>query len=192
MLLRPGRFLHLALALAVIVPMGLAHAQDDDSDHPVKKKTKKAINDAEKVAAGGQGYGIAGCGLGSLVFGATPGYIQIVSVTLNATSGNQTFAITTGTLNCDIPQMGFQAANFIERNHESVSTELARGQGETVASLAYLLKCSDAELFGAKMRENYGNILESGISTLETTRRMLKTIDTNPDLKMTCQSQKLG
>lgn len=168
----------LILLLAVIAPVAFANAQ---AKKPAGKK-KQGLADEMS----GQGYGVAGCGLGSLVFGAKPGMIQIVSATLNGTSGNQTFAITTGTLNCDIPEMGQQAAVFIEINNETFKTELARGHGETVSSLAYILKCKDAELFGATMRENYGSILENGIDTYETTRRILKTIETKPELKNSC------
>ena len=61
----------------------------------------------------GQGYGMAGCGLGSILFGAKPGKIQILSGTTNGIYGNQTFGISSGTSNCDIPEMGQQAAAFI-------------------------------------------------------------------------------
>lgn len=167
----------LVLILAVIAPVAFANAQ-------AKKTAGKKKGLVDEVS--GQGYGVAGCGLGSVVFGPKPGMIQIVSATLNGTSANQTFAITTGTLNCDIPEMGQQAAVFIEINNESFKTELARGHGETVSSLAYILKCKDAELFGNTMRENYGTILEDGINTYETTRRILKTIDAKPELKNSC------
>jgi hypothetical protein len=163
--------------LALMAPVAFANAQN-----------KKARKQSLEQAASGQGYGVAGCGLGSIVFGPQGGPVQIVAVTLNGT-GMQTSAITTGTSNCDIPEMGQQAALFIEINQENVRTELARGQGETVSSLAYILKCSDSQLFGTKMRENYGTILENGISTYETTRRILKTIENNADLKTTCEAQ---
>ena len=165
-------FIRLAAILALIAPVAFAQAQG---------KKKKAMVDQMS----GQGYGVAGCGLGSIVFGAKPGMIQIVAATVNGT-GMQTFAITTGTSNCDIPEMGQQAAVFIEINREAVRKDLARGTGETVSSLAYILKCKDANAFGNKMRENYGSILEDGISTYETTRRILQTIDATPELKNSC------
>lgn len=163
----------LATVAAIAAPVSFAQAQK-----------KKGLVDQMS----GQGYGHAGCGLGSVLFGAKPGLIQVVAATFNGTSGNQTFGITTGTLNCDIPEMGQKAAAFIELNGETVRKELARGRGETVESLAYILKCKDAQVFGDKMRENYGTILEDGISTYETTRRILKTIDANPELKTACMS----
>ena len=43
------------------------------------------------------GYGAAGCGLGSMVFGSKPGAEQVVAATTNGTFGSQTFGITFGT-----------------------------------------------------------------------------------------------
>jgi len=42
------------------------------------------------------------------------------------------------------------------------------------------------------MRHNYNEILENGISSFETTRRIQKAIDTNPALKSSCDMQQLG
>ena len=48
------------------------------------------------------GYGAAGCGLGSFVFGDNNSWwAQTLGATTNGTSGSQTFGITTGTSNCD-------------------------------------------------------------------------------------------
>ncbi len=47
------------------------------------------------------GYGDAGCGLGSMLFGNSPGKgSQILAVTTNGT-GMQSFGISSGTSNCD-------------------------------------------------------------------------------------------
>lgn len=173
---RSNGLIRFVLVMAIIAPVAIANAQQK------KSQKKKALVDE----ASGQGYGTAGCGLGSLIFGAKPGMIQIVSATFNGTSANQTFAITTGTLNCDIPEAGQQAAAFIEINNEAFKTELARGHGDTVSSLAYILRCRDAELFGNTMRENYGTILQDGINSYETTRRILKAIDEKAELKNSC------
>jgi len=167
------------VTLALVAPIA-ANAQT------AKHGKKKGM-----VDEGGKAYGTAGCGLGSIVFGAQTGPIQIVAATLNGTGG-QVFAITTGTSNCDVGVFGAQAAAFIETNHEVVSKELARGKGETVSNLAFLFRCTDAQLFGQEMRQNYNEILENGISSFETTRRIQKAIDTNPALKSSCDMQQLG
>lgn len=186
------------VALALMVPMA-ASAQS-------KKTTKKTTTTTESSAPAaaeepaaprkqqreslhdqmsGQGYGIAGCGLGSIVFGAKPGMIQIVAATLNGI-GVQTFGITTGTSNCDIPGMGHQAAAFIEVNREIVSKDAARGQGETIGSLASILNCQDEAAFSQNLQQNYEVIFAVENNSYDVTRKILSTIEANPALKATC------
>lgn len=162
--------------MALIMPVAFANAQ-------AKRGKKKPMS--EEMS--GQGYGVAGCGLGSIVFGPKTGWVQIVAATLNGT-GVQTFGITTGTSNCDMGEGGLFAASFIESNREVVTKEFARGRGETVDSLAYILRCNDTQVFGDKMKENYGKILENGIDSYETTRRIMKTIESTPELKSSCST----
>ena len=45
------------------------------------------------------GYKSAGCGLGSMII-KDDGFVQVFAATTNATSGSQTFGITSGTSNC--------------------------------------------------------------------------------------------
>lgn len=133
----------------------------------------------------GQGYGVAGCGLGSIVFGPKPGIIQVVAATLNGT-GVQTFGITTGTSNCDIPVMGQQAAVFIEVNREILAKDSSRGQGETVEGLASILHCDDAAAFGHGLQSNFEQIFKKENDSYNATRAILSTIETTPALKTSC------
>ena len=66
-------------------------------------------------------YGAAGCGLGSVVFGAKTGFVQVFAATTNGTSGNQTSGITSGTSNC-VPAAKSEAFN---KQREFVNTNLA-------------------------------------------------------------------
>src|SRR3569832_2714255 len=54
------------------------------------------------TVGGGRAYGSAGCGLGSIVFGSQPGFIQILAATTNGTFASQTFGITSGTSDCAV------------------------------------------------------------------------------------------
>ena len=45
-------------------------------------------------------YGLAGCGIGALVFEDKTGKIQLVAATLNGISSHQTSALSSGTSNC--------------------------------------------------------------------------------------------
>lgn len=133
----------------------------------------------------GTGYGLAGCGLGSIVFGAKPGMVQIAAATTNNWIFPQTFAITSGTSNCDIPEMGHQAALFIEVNKETVRKEAARGQGETVSDLAQIFNCKDTAVFGRKMQQNYENIFNHD-NAFDSTREIINTIKQDAELGATC------
>jgi hypothetical protein len=189
------KLVQMVLLLALIAPTGAfaqkkgkpagqptPAAESSDSAHSEKHGHAKSLHDTFT----GQGYGMAGCGLGSIVFGAKPGIIQVVAATLNAWGG-QTFAITTGTSNCDIPEMAHQAAAFIETNREALRKDAARGEGATVVGLASLLKCNNSGIFGVKLQQNYEHIFSSQES-YETTRRILETIRNDAELKPVCET----
>lgn len=118
---------------------------------------------ASPASADAAAYGAAGCGLGSVIFGSSPGFVQIFAATTNGTSGNQTFGITTGTLNCADTGGGTASAKaFIETNREALAKDISRGQGETIASLSTLAGCSDSRAVGASLQKNFSTIFPSG------------------------------
>lgn len=134
-----------------------------------KKAPKKSLHDEFT----GQGYGMAGCGLGSIVFGPKPGMIQVIAATVNGTGGSQTFGISTGTSNCDIPESGHQAAVFIEVNKEIVKKEAARGEGETIKALSSILNCGGEQKLGAELKGQYDLYFGQDVETFETVRRLI-------------------
>lgn len=90
------------------------------------------------------GYGAAGCGLGSLVLGSKPGFMQVFAATTNGTSYSQSFGITSGTSNC-IPGSKAAAFNkqreFVDTNLASLASEMAQGTGETLLAFTQTLGC---------------------------------------------------
>jgi hypothetical protein len=105
------------------------------------------------------GYGSAGCGLGSVVLGDKPGFMQVFAATTNGTSGSQTFGISSGTSNCG--SAGKSSEQFIEANKVSLGNDVARGNGETVNSLAEILKVSKKAEFAAVLKAHYAEIFKS-------------------------------
>lgn len=106
------------------------------------------------------GYGDAGCGLGAMVLGPQKGWTQVFGATLNGTSGNQTFGITSGTSNCTdggAVAMDKQVPHFVEVNRFALAKEAARGGGETVSGLAGLLGC-ESQSFGKNLQKNYDRL----------------------------------
>lgn len=101
----------------------------------------------------GQGYGMAGCGLGSVVFGPKKGMIQVVAATLNGT-GYQTIAISSGTSNCSEPGVFARTNQYIETNKVALENDIVRGNGETLASLSEVMECQSSD-FAPMMKKNY-------------------------------------
>src|SRR3954465_9950051 len=97
-----------------------------------------AYADADNPAAHGKAtFGLAGCGLGSMIFGDQKGPVQILAATTNGPFGSQTFGITSGTSNCvDDSSTARGARNFIEGNREALAKDAARGSGETITTLS--------------------------------------------------------
>ena len=105
------------------------------------------------------GYGMAGCGLGSILFGSKPGMVQILAATTNATFGSQTFGITTGTSNCTDGGGGLISARaFVETNRGAVAKDISRGSGETIRSLAALGGCADSAAVGTRLQASFKTI----------------------------------
>ena len=143
-------------------------------------KKKQSLHDQMS-----SGYGLAGCGLGSMIFGAKPGMVQVIAATTNGFYSNQTFGITSGTSNCDIPQMGLEAATYIEINKETLKKDAARGQGETLEDLAGILKCENQLEFDSILQKNYSDIFMKSDDSFNSTRELLKLIETNSSVN--CQ-----
>ena len=140
------KLLSAVIALGLIVGVNTAQAQK-----------KKALIDS----ADGQGYGMAGCGLGSVVFGDKPGIIQVFAATTNGVSGNQTFGISTGTLNCGDTGKLVKAEQYIDVNKVALENDMARGQGESLTALSEVLECSNSN-FAAELKNNYKSAFPQG------------------------------
>src|SRR5712671_2770552 len=127
------------VAVAFVLGAGVAHA------------------DAENPAARGKStYVVAGCGLGSLIFGDQKGPIQILAATTNGTFGSQTFGISSGTSNCVESGSNTQGArNFIEGNREALAKDAARGSGETITTLTAMAGCKDAKAVGVALQKRF-------------------------------------
>ena len=131
-------------------------------------------------------YGTAGCGLGAVLIGDKPGAIQILAATLNGTFGNQTFGITTGTLNCGpaaADQVTQRTQVFVEANREVLAKDISRGQGETIANLAAIAGCSNTDAVGATLQGKFDTIFPSEqTSSTDVTKSLLETLKSEPSL----------
>jgi len=104
-----------------------------------------------------------GCGLGSESMGEQDSVVmQVLAVTTNGTSGNQTFGITSGTLGCKKPSkiVSTELHQFVASNMDSLAQDIAQGQGEALDTLAQLMAVSSADrtAFNSKLQSNFGKI----------------------------------
>jgi hypothetical protein len=152
---------------------------------PALAAEKKPLIDV----GGGQGYGMAGCGLGSIIFGEQKGMIQLVAATTNDIYSHQSFAISSGTSNCkDDGAKGTKTASlFITANREALEKDVARGGGETVSTLSELMGCQDTKTFGATLQSNYGKIFPSQNTSTETVvDSIVGTVQSDAELAKSC------
>lgn len=111
-------------------------------------------------------YGTGGCGLGSMLLGDAPGPVQILVVTLNGIAGNQTFGITSGTLNCE-KQAKFSSNeklnHFVVANIDNLAKDVAMGQGESLETLAEIMgiPAMERSFVYSKLQANFSNIFTS-------------------------------
>lgn len=129
-------------------------------------------------------YGTAGCGLGAVIIKDKPGKIQIVAALLNNWVVPQTSAITSGTMGC-VESRRDRAALFIEVNHVALQTEMARGEGETLNSLANIYGCSNTAQFSKTLKRNFKKVYSTK-SDKGITSNIEGVIQNNNNLSNSC------
>jgi hypothetical protein len=108
-----------------------------------------------------------GCGLGSLAFEGQNGLMsQVLAATTNGIFGNQTFAITFGTWNCEKYKTfsyNEKVDSFVAHNMDNLARDIARGQGEYVNTLALLMEIPDAKqaTFRSQLQAHFSDIYTS-------------------------------
>lgn len=113
----------------------------------------------------------AGCGLGSVLLADSPNTLamNVLGATLNGTSGNQTFGMTTGTLNCSTANGIVALQTFINDNLDTLAVDAARGEGESLNTLATIWGMDDAAKasFAKVTQANFGDVFSSDSVTAE-------------------------
>jgi len=123
-----------------------------------------------------------GCGWGSKVFDGQSGIApQVLGATTNGTSGNQTFAISSGTSGCTqngVVRSNWKTAMFIDGNKDKLAQDMSKGSGEALQSLAQLIGVKDADkaAFYRATKENFARIFTSDQATAEQVASGLKQV----------------
>lgn len=123
---------------------------------------------------------VGGCGWGSKLMSGNQGIApQVLAVTTNGTSGNQTFGISSGTSGCTqdgVVNSNWRTAMFIDKNMNRLARDMSVGNGEALDSLAALLsvKEADKEVFASTLREKFGVVFSSSEVSSEEVASNLK------------------
>jgi hypothetical protein len=122
------------------------------------------------AAFAGQAAGNTGCGLGTILWGNKADnsvLSQTMQATTNGTFGNQTFGITSGTLDCQQPANVAASERLMEftvANMDNLARDIARGEGESLDTLAELLDvpAQNRGEFYANLQGNFADIFITG------------------------------
>src|SRR5215471_12520582 len=114
---------------------------------------------------------VGSCGWGTKLFDGQSGvFPQAFAGITNATSWNQTFAISSGTSGCTqdgVVKSTWKTAMFIDGNKDRLARDMSTGNGETLDSLAHLIGVheQDRAAFSRAMQANVSVIFASGSTT---------------------------
>lgn len=106
----------------------------------------------------------SGCGVGTILWKGQSGVApQVLAITTNGTLGNQTFGITSGTLGCTkdgVVSPPAEVRMLAISQLDNLATDMARGEGETLASFATAMKVEeqDQPLLFAALKSNFSRI----------------------------------
>jgi hypothetical protein len=115
----------------------------------------------------------AGCGVGTILFEGQKGPApQVLAVTTNGILGNQTFGISSGTLGCEqdaVVRSPTEVRMLLISSLDNLATDVARGQGETLESLAALMAVEpdDRARFFASLQGDFGRLFPSEDVTVD-------------------------
>ena len=134
------------------------------------------------------GYGQAGCGLGSLVFDSKQGFSQVFAATTNGTSGTQTFGITSGTSNCgkSIFASNEQQKDYMYANFSTIKKKSAKGHGAELDGFASILGCSSVKTEFTHTLQSHFNTVFNSKNPEDVLNNVKKEINNNTTLKENC------
>lgn len=141
----------------------------------IRRFSKLAFRTAATFAAAGVLIGASvasadpdiGCGPGTQIWRGSKGIPpKVLGATTNGSFGLQTFGITFGTIGChaggtvtaDARVRAFTAANI-----DPLARDMARGEGEALASLAHLMGIAEGDrpAFGALVKGHFAELFPS-------------------------------
>ncbi len=121
-----------------------------------------------------------GPGLGRVLLKGKKGKVmELLGTCLNGTSGNGTFAISTGTLGYqEGATIGLSSIDvYIAENMDSLANDIAKGEGEYLETLAHLMKAENKANFKNNLHKNFNKIYTSKNVTSKEVAANIKQIN---------------
>lgn len=157
------------------------------------KKNTGVIGSSVDKGSQSAAYGMAGCGLGSVLFGETESRGgQVLAATTNGIYGNGTFGMSSGTSNCVPDNSASSAAMrknmdmFVAANRQSLANDIAKSNGETIVAISNIMGCKDSAYLGAKLQSRYETIFSSK-EDATVSDNMFNTVSTDRYLVENCK-----
>jgi hypothetical protein len=147
-----------------------------------KKLAVVALMVSLPVGAMAANENVGGCGWGSKLMDGNRGIApQVLAVTTNGTSGNQTFGISSGTSGCSqdgVVKSNWKTAMFIDGNKTKLARDMSTGSGEALESLAKLIGIQDQHkaAFFQATKDNFSRIFASDNVTTDQVVASLKQV----------------
>ncbi len=154
---------------------------------PAAEDAASSSSSAAGAAAAPAHYGMAGCGLGSMLIKDHQSKVsQFLASLLNGT-GMQSSAITLGTSNCVSGKTsgGESAALYIRDNYATLAKEAAQGGGASLAGLSHLMGCQNSAAFAEASQNHYEQIYAPGQAD-QVINSYQAVIATDPQLVASC------
>ena len=123
---------------------------------------------------------VGSCGWGSKLFSGQKGiFPQSLAVTTNGTSGNQTFAITSGTSGCTqdgVVKSSWRTAAFVDANMNKFARDISRGEGESLDTFAGLLDVEEGDKaeFNSTLKNQFASVFPSSQASTDEVLSGLK------------------
>lgn len=164
------------VALIFLLAVFSVHSQG----YGAKKKAKKSIS---------REYGMAGCGLGSILMGKNDN--QVFASTTNGTTTNQYLGITFGTLNClDAKNYDLfeKLEAYLQVNSTKVLAEAARGGGEHTKALAQIFGCAQHSQrdFDSAMQRDFSLIFRKDLNIPDLSDSVTSALLKDEKLRESC------
>lgn len=106
--------------------------------------------------------GNAGCGLGYVIFNgdASTTATQMLQATTNHMTSTQFLGMTSGTSGCSKASsfVDNDTQKFVDDNMDKLALDISKGHGESLDTLAILLKIEDKKKFSSTLQANFDKL----------------------------------